>query len=72
MIKFFLPIFLLSPLSVSATPEVFTQLHWEAQEVVERYCSKQVGIPYSSSNFSDSQWDDFQYCREQFTEYVYN
>ena len=72
MIKFLLPLLLLSPLAASATPEIFTELHWEAQEVVERYCSKQVGIQYASSNFSDTQWDHFQECRAQFTEYIYN
>ena len=71
MIKFLLPVLLLSPLSVSATPETLYQLDDGAQEVINRYCTKQVDIPYGSDNFSDREWSQFQECQEELIEYVY-
>ena len=72
MIKFLLPLLLLSPLAASATPESFYQLDNGAQEVINRYCAKQVDIPYGSDNFSDREWSHFQQCQEQLINYVYN
>jgi hypothetical protein len=72
MIKFLLPVLLLSPLSVSATPETLYQLDDGAQEVINRYCAKQVDIPYGSDNFSDREWSQFQECQEELIEYVYD
>jgi len=72
MIKFLLPVLLLSPLSVSATPETLYQLDDGAQEVINRYCTKQVDISYGSDNFSDREWSHFQECQEQFINYLYN
>lgn len=27
-----------------------------------KYCAAAVGIPYASDNFSDWEWEQFQYC----------
>ena len=72
LIKFLLPLLLLSPLAVSAAPQAFSDLDYRAQEVVDRYCSKQVGIPYASDNFTGREWSHFKQCRKQLTDYVYN
>jgi hypothetical protein len=31
-------------------------------EQVNRFCAKVVGIPYASDNFTDEEWNRFQYC----------
>ena len=36
----------------------------EKSEVVNRFCSEVVGIPYASDNFTDEEWERFVYCRE--------
>ena len=36
----------------------------EASDSINKFCSEVVGIPYASDNFSDEEWERFQYCRE--------
>lgn len=31
---------------------------------VNRVCAAIVGIPYASDNFTDEEWDKFQWCRD--------
>ncbi len=31
-------------------------------ENINRFCAKVVGIPYASDNFTDEEWNRFQYC----------
>ena len=32
-------------------------------ETINRYCARVVGIPYASDNFTDSEWQQFELCR---------
>jgi hypothetical protein len=34
-------------------------------EEINRFCAYVVGIPYASDNFTDEEWERFQFCREQ-------
>ena len=36
----------------------------EASSQINKFCSEVVGIPWSSDNFSDEEWNRFVYCRE--------
>ena len=31
-------------------------------EQVARQCAEEVGIPYASDNFTDTEWREFQWC----------
>lgn len=31
-------------------------------EYIQRYCAKQVGIPYASDNFTEAEWYRFTDC----------
>jgi hypothetical protein len=31
-------------------------------ESIARQCAADVGIPYASDNFSDSEWEEFKHC----------
>ena len=33
------------------------------EESVNQFCSKVVGIPYASDNFTDEEWERFKYCK---------
>ena len=34
------------------------------KENVNKFCAYVVGIPYASDNFTDEEWERFQYCRD--------
>lgn len=36
-----------------------------SSELLNKYCSYIVGIPYASDDFSNEEWDRFVFCREQ-------
>jgi hypothetical protein len=36
----------------------------DRSELINKFCSYVVGIPYASDNFSDEEWDRFVFCRE--------
>mgnify|MGYP006270511169 CR=1 FL=1 len=35
-----------------------------ASEQINKFCSRVVGIPYASDNFTDDEWERFVYCRQ--------
>lgn len=37
-------------------------------EKTNKFCSYIVGIPYASDNFTDDEWQRFQYCRNYLKE----
>ena len=36
----------------------------QQSEAINRFCAYVVGIPYASDNFTDEEWQRFQFCRE--------
>ena len=38
------------------------------QEIVNKFCSYLVGIPYKSDNFNNDEWQRFTTCVDVFTE----
>ena len=43
---------------------VLTTTPQNHSEHINQFCSYVVGIPYASDNFTDEEWQRFQYCRE--------
>lgn len=41
-----------------------SQSEVDRSEMINRFCSYVVGIPYASDNFNDEEWNRFQFCRE--------
>lgn len=64
--KFLIPI-ILSLGIVSAPSKASTLIPTESysSELLNKYCSYIVGIPYASDDFTDAEWDRFVFCREQ-------
>lgn len=36
----------------------------QQSEEINKFCAYVVGIPYASDNFTDEEWERFQFCRE--------
>lgn len=43
-----------------STPQVYTAQH----DVINRFCSFVVGVPYGTDNVTDEEWNRFTYCRQ--------
>lgn len=39
----------------------------DVSEVINRFCAAVANIPYASDNFTDEEWQRFQYCRDTLT-----
>lgn len=52
---------------VSGTANASTLIPTESysSELLNKYCSYIVGVPYASDDFTDAEWDRFVFCREQ-------
>ena len=35
----------------------------DKSEEVNKFCAYVVGIPYASDNFTDEEWNRFEFCR---------
>lgn len=40
----------------------------KANENINQFCAKVVGISYASDNFTDEEWQRFEYCRNTLIE----
>lgn len=47
---------------VLASAIQFDWLHQPVPESVARQCAHEVGIPYASDNFSDTEYQEFKRC----------
>ena len=66
MIKIILPLFLLlTPVAAVASP--YSELSTGQRASIDQTCSVRVGVPYGSDDMSDTQWYEFQNCRELMT-----
>lgn len=51
-------------LELIASVMITTQQQVRQSEQINKFCAYVVGIPYSSDNFTDKEWQRFVYCRE--------